>query len=123
MGMTVLDSEHLKYAQKKGWDCEVRINGERCKVEIKFDAMSETTGNVCLEIPALRQSVSPIWIIGLPQGPKIDLYTAFLKDLLPYAEAHPNKRLVGEFRVPAALPSKTEFISQPFIKHFKTINL
>jgi len=92
-------------------------------MEIKYDEMSEQTGNVCVELAALRQSISPIWLYGLPQASRIDLYCVFLKDLTPYAEGHPNKRLVGEFRVPAALIRKDEFTRQSFIKHFKTIDI
>ena len=120
-GMEVIDSEKLKYKQKKGWDREVRINGQRCKVEMKYDAMSLLTGNVCLEIGAIRQSVSPIWIYGIPEQGQVSVYSIFLKDLAPFAESYPVKKLVGEFHIPAAIVSKSVFISQPFVHKFKTL--
>ena len=120
-GCTVIDSEKLKYRQKRGWDREVIIKGERAKVEIKLDAMSELTQNVCLELAALNQSISPIWIYGLPEQGRIDVYSMYLKDLKAFAEAWPNKRLVGEHSTPAALVAKSIFTSQPFIHKFKTL--
>jgi hypothetical protein len=123
-GIEVIDSERLSYRHKKGWDCEVRLpSGERCKMEIKLDALSETTGNVCIEDSAIRQSISPIWVYGLPQNAQIDLYTMYLSDLATYVASWPIKRLVGEFQLPAALIPKHIFISLPFVKKFKTINL
>jgi hypothetical protein len=122
-GFEVIDSEKLKYKDKRGWDCEVRINNERCKMKIKYDFMSETTGNVCLELSTIRQSQSPIWIYGLPQNAQIDLYTMYLSDLATYVDSWPIKRPVGEFQLPAALIPKHIFISQSFVKKFKTIQL
>lgn len=123
-GIEVIDSEKLKYQQKKGWDCEVRLaSGARCKVEIKLDQMSELTGNVCIEESAIRQSISPIWVYGLPQNAKIDLYTMYLSDLATYVASWPVKRPVGEFRGLAALIPKEVFLSQSFVRKFKSINL
>jgi len=67
-GMEVIDIDKLSYRQKKGWDREVSVNGAKAKVEMKFDPMSKETGNVCVEISALRQSISPIWLYGLAEG-------------------------------------------------------
>jgi hypothetical protein len=116
-GMQVIDPEKLKYQQKRGWDREVIINGERCKVEMKYDSMSLLTGNVCLEIGAIRQSVSPIWIYGIPDQGKVNVYSMLLKDLAPFAESYPVKKLVGEFSIPAAIVSKSVFISQLDASH------
>jgi hypothetical protein len=78
-GIELIDSETLSYSQKKGWDCEIRLaSGDKCKIEIKLDSMSELTGNVCIEESAVRQSIAPIWVYGLPSECSICLYTMFL---------------------------------------------
>jgi hypothetical protein len=120
-GCEVIDSENLKYRDKKGWDREVRINGEKCKLEMKYDELSESTGNVCIELAALHQSISPIWIYGLPENGNLNLYSIFLKDLIPFAESYPVKKLVGEFNIPAALVPKYVFLAQPFVHKFKSL--
>jgi hypothetical protein len=123
-GIEVIDSENLSYRQKKGWDCEVRLaSGARCKVEVKLDQMSEATGNVCLELLALDQSISPIWVYGLPSEGQICLYTAYRDDLRAFAQFWPIKRPVGEYGVVASLIPKGVFLSQPFVKKFKIIKL
>jgi hypothetical protein len=99
----------------------VKVNGEQCKIELKYDVMSALTGNVCLEIGAIRQSVSPIWIYGLPEQGQVNVYSMYLKDLAPFAESYPVKKLVGEFGIPAAIVSKSVFISQPFVHKFKVL--
>ena len=121
-GVEVIESEPLKYRDKKGWDLQVKVNGEQARIELKLDVMSEATGNVCLEIPAIRQSISPIWLYGLPEQGKINVYSMYLKDLQPFAENYPFKKLVGEFKIPAALVPKEVFISQPFVKKFKELS-
>jgi hypothetical protein len=120
-GCEVIDSDNLKYRDKKGWDREVRINGELCKLEMKYDELSEATGNVCIEPAALHQSISPIWIYGLPENGDVSLYSMFLKDLLPFADGYPVKKLVGEFKIPAALVPKHVFLSQSFVHKFKVL--
>lgn len=122
MGFKVYDSDHLKYHQKKGWDKELEIKGVRSKLELKYDAMSEQTGNVFIDLDSIRKSAAAIWIIGLPDGPRIDIYATFLTDLAPYAESYPIKRPGGEFGLSGALIPKATFISLPFVKKFKTIN-
>ncbi|MGI9107122.1 MAG: hypothetical protein ACR2G4_12845 [Pyrinomonadaceae bacterium] len=77
-GMEVIDSDHLTYRQKKGWDREVFVNGAKAKVEMKYDQLSEQTGNVCIELSAVRQSISPIWLYGLPEGSTVDVYAMYL---------------------------------------------
>jgi hypothetical protein len=81
MGFKVYDSDHLRYQQKKGWDKELEIKGQRSKVELKYDAMSEQTGNVFVDLDSIRKSTASIWIYGLPEGSKIDVYATFLSDL------------------------------------------
>lgn len=134
MGLEVIDTEKERYRFKKGRDCLVRIKNPdgtykrneqgyviQCNIEVKYDAMSETTGNVCIDLDSINKSTSAIWILGLSVGSQIDLYGAFLADLGPYAISHPNKRPVGEFQQLASLIPKDEFISLPFIKKLKTI--
>jgi hypothetical protein len=123
MGFKVYDSDHLRYQDKKGWDKELEINGKRSKVELKYDAMSEQTGNVCIDLDSIEKSEAAIWIIGLPEGNRVDCYSMLLSDLAPYALQWPIKREVGEFRQQAALIPKVTFIGQDFVKKFKTIHL
>lgn len=120
-GMEVVDSEKLSYRQKKGWDREVSINGARSKVEMKYDQLSEQTGNVCIELSAIRQSISPIWLYGLPEGSTVDVYAMYLSDLAPFVERYPVRRFVGEFNVQAVLVPKWQFLSQEFVKRFSSI--
>lgn len=122
-GMAVVDSEKLSYRKKKGWDREVSIGGARCKVECKFDGLSEQTGNVCVEDLSLDQSISPIWLYGIPEGGQVSVYAMYLSDLAPYAKSYPVKKHVGEFGLKASLIPREVFISQPFIKKFGTIPL
>ena len=121
-GVEVIESEPLKYRQKRGWDLLIKVNGSEAKVELKLDVMSEQTGNVALEIAAIRQSISPIWLYGLPEGNKIIVYSMYLKDLAPFAENYPVKKLVGEFQIPAALVPKEVFTSQSFVNRFKVLS-
>ena len=123
MGFKVYDSDHLRYQDKKGWDKELEIKGVRSKVEIKYDAMSEQTGNVFIDLDSIRKSIAAIWIIGLPQGSKIHVYATFLSDLAPYSESYPIKRSGGEFGLSGALIPKYIFIALPFVKKFKTIQI
>lgn len=95
MGMQVIDSEKERYLVKRGYDCIVRINGGSAKLEFKYDAMSEQTQNVCLEIEALSHSTSDILVYGLPEGGHIDVYTMWLRDALSFAQNWPFKRPVG----------------------------
>ena len=59
-GFEIVDTDKWSYRDKKGVDKVVKINDRRCNLEIKFDAMSEQTGNVCIEELAVKQSNSPI---------------------------------------------------------------
>jgi hypothetical protein len=123
MGFKVRSSDHLKYQQKKGWDKELEINGVRSKVELKYDVMSEQTGNVFIDLDSIRKSTAPIWIIGLPSDARIDTYSVLLSDLGPYATSYPIKVPGGEYHLKGALIPKYIFTSLPFVKKFKTINL
>ncbi len=123
MGFKVYDSDHLRYQQKKGWDKELEIKGVRSKVELKYDAMSEQTGNVAIDLDSIAKSISAIWIYGLPEGNQIHVYTMYLSDLAPYAQNWPIKRLGGEWASPIALIPKATFLGQDWVNKFKTINL
>ncbi|SRR5258708_745653 len=123
MGFTVIDTDHWKYSQKKGVDKIVEINGARCGLEFKYDRMSEQTGNCCIDLDSINKTTSAIWIYGLPNGSRIDVYSMRISDLAPFAQAWPIKRKVGENGwVEAALIPKQTFINQPFVHHWKTIN-
>lgn len=106
MGMEVIVSEKHRYSEKKGYDCLVRMNGGSAKIEFKYDQMSEQTKNVCLELEALQHSTSDILIYGLPKDGQIEVLMMWLRDALSFAQNWPQKRLVGEFRLPAALVPK-----------------
>lgn len=121
-GMEVIDSEKERYSVKKGYDCIVRINGGSAKIEFKYDRMSEQTGNVCMELEALQHSTADILVYGLPEGDHIDVFTMWLRDALSFAQNWPQKALVGEFRLPAALVPKDTFKGQNFVRRWKTIN-
>lgn len=123
MGMQVIDSEKERYSVKKGYDCIVRINGGSAKIEFKYDAMSEQTGNVCLELEALSHSTSDILVYGLPEGNQIQVLTMWLRDALSFAQNWTQRRAVGEYRLEAALVPKDVFLSLPFVRRWKTINL
>lgn len=121
MGMEVVDSENLRYREKKGYDCLVKINGAASRLEFKYDVLSEQTGQVFIDLDSIRKSTAPIWIIGLPSEARIYTYSVLLSDLAPYAEAWPTKVPGGEFRQQGALISKDVFINLPFVKRFRTI--
>jgi hypothetical protein len=113
-GAEFIDSENLKYTEKKGFDRLVKFKGEEAKLEIKFDVMAENTDNVCVESSALNQSQSPIWIYGIPTNRAdyytIDLYTMYLNRLKSFVAKYPV-RLLGEFKAPCHLIPRDEFIS------------
>ena len=136
IGLEVIDSDKQRYEIKKGFDCLVKVknpdgtykrNGQgvviQNRLEIKYDKMSEQTGNVCIDLDSINKSTSSIWIFGLPYNAKIDTYAVLLSDLAPYALSWPNCLPAGEFRAPAAIIPKDTFTSLPFVKKFKTIDL
>jgi|SRR5215216_2776300 len=136
LGMEVIDSDKERYEIKKGYDCLVRLkdsdgsykrkeNGHviQDRLEIKLDKMSEQTGNVFVDLDSIRKSTASIWIYGLPEGSSIGVYATLLADLGPCAESYPIKRPGGEFGLSGALIPKATFISLPFVKKFKVIQL
>jgi hypothetical protein len=136
IGLEVIDSDNQRYEIKKGYDCLVRVknpdgtykrndNGVvvQNRLEIKYDKMSEQTGNVCIDLDSISKSTASIWIFGLPYNATIDTYAVLLSDLAPYALSWPNRLPAGEFRAPAAIIPKDTFTSLPFVKKFKTIDL
>ena len=123
MGFRVIDTDGWAYSAKKGVDVVVEIKGARCGIEFKYDRMSEQTGNVCIDLDSINKTTSAIWIYGLPNGGRIDCYTMQVKDLAPFARGWPNKKRVGEFSLECALIPKSTFVSQTFIKKWKTIEV
>lgn len=89
-------------------------------IEVKLDAMSQTTNNICIELGALRHSQSPVFIIGLPNDQWTDIYFMPLKTILRFAENYPVKKLVGQWNVESALIPKNEFVQLPFVRRFTT---
>src|SRR6185503_10039392 len=97
MGMRVVDTDGWSYRYKKGVDVMVEVLGQRCGLELKLDAMSETTGNVCIDLDSINKTTSAIWIYGLPNGGRIDCYSMLISNLAPFARQYPIKRKIGEF--------------------------
>jgi hypothetical protein len=128
-GVTVVESEPLKYQQKRGWDLLVSLKGEQAYVECKLDLMAEITRNVCVEDSSINQSISPIWIYGIPTAKPdsyvIDLYTMYLSRLKSFTARYPIQ-LVGEFKSPARIIPRHEFIDaqdggEKVVNHFHTL--
>src|ERR1044072_2491503 len=112
MGFHVVDTEHWSYRHKKGVDKIVELRGQRCGLEFKLDAMSEQTGNICVDLDSINKTTSAIWMYGLPNGGRIDVYSMLISKLAPFAREYPIKRKVGEFGQECALISKSVFTSQ-----------
>jgi hypothetical protein len=137
MGLEPEDSDHKKYSEKKGYDCLVRIKDKSGvyirdiygrviteRIEIKFDELSELTGNVAVDLDSINKSTAAIWIYGLPEGGQIHVYAMELRHLAPFAQKWPLKKPAGENHwVEVAVIPKYVFLSQPFIKKLKIINL
>lgn len=69
--------------------------GNRRTLEIKYDYRAEETGNLALELDALRHSKAQFLAIAI--GDPIQLiYIAPLQEVLRLAESWPNKKPVGE---------------------------
>ena len=122
MGFRVIDTDHWSYESKRGQDVVVEIQGERCSLEFKLDKLSESTGNVAIDLDSIDHTKSAIWIYGLPEGNQIQVYAMFIKDLAPFARNYPRKN-IGEFKRPCSLIPKAVFITQPFVKQLKTITV
>ena len=99
----------------------------RENIEAKYDEMSEETGNVYVELLALEELISPIWIYGLPRKLSdtlyIDCYAMFLSDLGEYNTQQKKTTLGGEFQRKGVLISKEVFISQSWVKKLRTIEI
>ncbi|MDQ3820709.1 MAG: hypothetical protein M3362_23910 [Acidobacteriota bacterium] len=95
------------------YDLEVAGNWNgtdvRFKVEVKHDFRASDTGNLCLELDALRHSQAGILTI-VTDNPRT-IYMLPLEDALKFAESYPNKLSVGERGEYAALVPKEVFIS------------
>ncbi len=131
LGFEVIDTDGWKYGSKKGVDIVVNLKKDgktyRENIEAKYDEMSEETGNVYVELLALEESISPIWIYGLPRKSSdmlyIDCYAMFLSDLGEYTAQQKKTTLGGEFQRKGVLTPKEVFISQPWIKKLRTIEI
>ncbi len=85
--------------------------------------MSEKTGNVVIDLDSLGKTTAGIWVYGFKRGDFVDAYSMRTTELSPFAFNWPVRKPVGEFRQPAALMRKEQFLSQPFVFKFKTIEL
>jgi hypothetical protein len=127
-GVRVIDVDHWGYKHKKGRDTIIEVQGQRGSAELKYDKMSEKTGYVCIDWDSMSKTQSRFWIFGLPENGKVVVYAMYasrLRDFaLQYAREHPESmKRVGEFKQYCVFIPKRLFISQPFISHFKTIEL
>jgi hypothetical protein len=135
LGMEVVDTDKLSYQRKRGVDCVVKLKNKDgsyrrnekgytilANVELKFDKVSEQTGNVYVEKEALDHSRSEIWLYGLPSDAQISIYSVLLSDLREYAPKLGKVVLGGEFRSTGYLIPKDAFISQSWVHHWKSIN-
>lgn len=97
----------------RAWDF-IADNGQiRFSGEIKYDEMSDTTGNICLELEAIEHSKAQILVYVFPDK---SAYIMPVEDALNYAKAYPVKKRVGEFKGQAAIVPKYIFLNQKFLK-------
>lgn len=133
-GCYVIDTDKLPYSQKKGCDCFIKLlnpdgsfkRDQRgyviCQpVEIKYDKMSYDTGRVCIDLDSLEKTTAVVWVFGLPEDNRIDVYAVMTSDLRSYAQECPYKSFGGEFNIPIALPPKSIFTSLPIVTKWKSI--
>jgi hypothetical protein len=131
LGFEVIDTDGWKYGSKKGVDIVINLKKDgktyRENIEAKYDEMSEETGNVYVELLALEESISPIWIYGLPLKRSdtlyIDSYAMFLSDLAPYSLSLKKTTLGGEFQRKGVLIPRGVFITQPWAKKLRSIEI
>ena len=106
------------YDSLKGCDLKVKKDGWSLWLEVKLDWMSQTTGNVCIELEALAHSRASVLIYGLPQTDWTDIYKMPLKQMYEYAKSYPVKKHVGQYQLTSAIIPKHVFTSLPFVKRF-----
>jgi len=130
LGFEVIDTDGWKYGSKEGVDIVVNLRKDdkiyRQNIEAKYDEASEKTGNVYVELRALEKTVSAIWVYGLPhsQAQYIDCYAMLLADLRALIATGQWKTILGgEFKRRGVLIPKGIFISQPWIKRLRTIEI
>jgi hypothetical protein len=80
----------------------------RNKIEIKYDRLASTTGNIYLDIQSLKKSQATILIICL-NDPIDTVLMLSLQDALEYAVAHQNIN-GGEFMERSACINKDQFM-------------
>jgi hypothetical protein len=100
-----------------GWDIEAegQINGKgeylKFLCEVKYDIRLAETGNFYIDIEALRHSKASI--LAITEGSPIHtVYILPLQDVLNYALSQQNKIMGGEFKEPAVLIPKYQFVSE-----------
>jgi len=59
-----------EYQGMSAYDVWMMLDGRPLYLECKLDSASKKTGNVCLELRALRHSKSPLFVYGLPYADK-----------------------------------------------------
>jgi len=119
-GAYVVDLDKERYEVKKQGDFLIKVlqNGRWLSnaIECKYDEMSEQTGNVCIDLDSINKTNAPLWIYGLPNGGRIDVYSMLISDLAPFARSYPIKKPAGEFGGTCALIAKIVFTSQPGVR-------
>ncbi|GEM_PF-3151654 len=133
-GAYVIDTDNLPYQQKKGCDCYIKLlNSDGtfkrdprgyviCQpVEIKLDKMSEQTQNVCIDLDSLEKTNAVVWIFGLPEGDRIDVYAVMTAELALYAKNCARRAFGGEYGMEVALIPKEQFIASKLTSKWKSI--
>src|SRR5918912_1075239 len=71
LGFEVIDTDGWSYSRKKGVDIVVNLHQDgrvyRQNIEAKYDEFSQESNNVYVELQAIEESSSAIWIYGLPK--------------------------------------------------------
>ena len=83
--------------------------------------MSEQTGNVCIDLDSLEKTQAVVWIFGLPEGARIDVYVILTSDLRLHAAGATRTR-GGEFYGEIAVIPKSSFVGLPGVSKWKSIN-
>jgi hypothetical protein len=90
-------------------------------VEIKYDKMSYDTGRVCIDLDSLEKTQAVVWVFGLPETDRIDIYAILTSDLRLHAKNAPRIR-GGEFYGEIAVIEKSRFYGLPGVSKWKSIN-
>jgi hypothetical protein len=131
LGFEVIDTDGWKYQHKRGVDIVVNLNKDgqtyHQNIEAKYDELSQETNNIYVELEAIEESNSGIWIYGLPvkrsETLYVDCYAMFLSDLGEYSQTIQKTTLGGEFQRKGVLIPRDVFITQPWIKKLRSIEI